>query len=413
MSDSPCQLADGVHLLRLPQLERLGAVLGRPAGDIREQAQQSDDAGTSSAEPEHRPGPETVQSLLGLNVLGRRKPLKILADLGKGRMSLFLVDPRGGRLVARRNRRELPVDCSTHALDADKNVAHRGAVLCRRRSQRDKRGGDRIPRPLECGGHLGSHAGGKRLPLETVLHLDLPLHRREADLIAPCLIGRRGEIQHLPGEERQDGNDENADDRRSDVRAHGTERVGTPSLEGSRRWPQSGTRLQRRLIEREPYEQICNAEDESRVTIDAATGVMEHRREERLPDRSLESAADRERAPSGKFGLKELAAGGANYIRTGGDDWSGEVIDAQLAYERSQEAAAAAHGLRCWLCLGISPTFRRARPEPPPVTEQLFASAGRRSLKDHPGLPAYKGIDEPRNPFRERLDPAGGSYPRL
>ena len=29
------------------------------------------------------------------------------------------------------------------------------------------------------------------------------------------------------------------------------------------------------------------------------------------------------------------------------------------------------------------------------------------TFKDHPGLGAYKGVDEPRNPFRgEELDPA-------
>jgi hypothetical protein len=110
-------------------------------------------------------------------------------------------------------------------------------------------------------------------------------------------------------------------------------------------------------------------------------------------------------APSGKEGLQELKAGGASFIRTGRADWSLPSIDAQIAAERQLEDAAATHGLHCWLWLGETPNLPT---QPGSANEQLLTRITG-AFKGHPGLGAYKGFDEPRNPFRgdNWIRPAG------
>jgi hypothetical protein len=101
-------------------------------------------------------------------------------------------------------------------------------------------------------------------------------------------------------------------------------------------------------------------------------------------------------APSGKEGLQELKAGGASFIRTGRDDWDLQSIDAQIAAEKQLEDAAAAHGLHCWLWLGETPNLPTTAGS---VKEQLLTRITA-AFKGHAALGAYKGFDEPRNPFR-------------
>jgi hypothetical protein len=100
-------------------------------------------------------------------------------------------------------------------------------------------------------------------------------------------------------------------------------------------------------------------------------------------------------APSGKEGLAELKDGGASFIRTGIAKWNLQSIDAQIAAERKLEDAAQANGLHCWLWLGETPNLpTQAGSE----NEQLLTRITS-EFKGHPALGAYKGIDEPRNPF--------------
>jgi hypothetical protein len=147
----------------------------------------------------------------------------------------------------------------------------------------------------------------------------------------------------------------------------------------------------------------------SRVTIDRATGVLVVDGAKVFPLGLSNPPPPGSKAPSGKDGLKELADGGASFIRTGSGRWSLAGIEEQLAAERAVEDAAAANGLHCWLYLGETPDLpERAPGQPASVNEQLLTRIVN-EFKGHPGLGAYKGMDEPRNPFRGEhwIRPAG------
>jgi hypothetical protein len=100
-------------------------------------------------------------------------------------------------------------------------------------------------------------------------------------------------------------------------------------------------------------------------------------------------------APNGRNGLAEVAGAGVNLIRTGRGDWSAQQLTAQIAAERTLLDALGAHGLHGWTWLGDLPNLP---PGPSPAQAQLSAVAD--GLQGHPALAAYKGVDEPRNPFR-------------
>ena len=144
----------------------------------------------------------------------------------------------------------------------------------------------------------------------------------------------------------------------------------------------------------------------SRVTIDGQTGVLQIDGEKVFPLGLSNPPPLGVKAPDGADALKELAGAGASFIRTGRGDWSLAAIDAQIAAERALEDAAAAHGLHCWLYLGDTPNLPASGP--PSANEQLLTKIVA-AFKAHPALGAYKGIDEPRNPFRGSnwIRPAG------
>ena len=101
-------------------------------------------------------------------------------------------------------------------------------------------------------------------------------------------------------------------------------------------------------------------------------------------------------APSGRNGLAEVAAAGVNLIRSGRGDWNAQQLDAQIAAERKLLDGLASHGLHGWSWLG---DLTNLPPGPSsPQAQQLAKLAD--SLQGHPALAAYKGVDEPRNPFR-------------
>jgi len=156
----------------------------------------------------------------------------------------------------------------------------------------------------------------------------------------------------------------------------------------------------------------------SRATIDRATGSLRLGGQKVFPLGLSNPPPVGGTTPAGKDAFQELAEGGASFIRTGHGDWTLGQLDKQLAAERSQLDAAAAHGLHCWLYLGDLPDLpaRTAASAQSAAREQML-SAIAAAFKDHPGLGAYKGVDEPRNPFRDDdwIRPAGlvRAYKRL
>src|SRR5262245_8724537 len=102
------------------------------------------------------------------------------------------------------------------------------------------------------------------------------------------------------------------------------------------------------------------------------------------------------KAPSGKDGLAEIAGAGVTMMRTGIGDWSQAGLTSQIAAERRLLDAAAAAGLKCWPWLGQVPNFAGSAAA---TNEQLLVKIVN-ALKAHPGLGAWKGFDEPRNPLR-------------
>ena len=86
-------------------------------------------------------------------------------------------------------------------------------------------------------------------------------------------------------------------------------------------------------------------------------------------------------------------------VRTGIANWSAGTIDQQLAAERERLDASAAHGLECWVWLG---TLTNLPPGAPSPQERLLTRVVE-GLRSHPALGAWKGQDEPRNPFNSAL----------
>jgi hypothetical protein len=111
------------------------------------------------------------------------------------------------------------------------------------------------------------------------------------------------------------------------------------------------------------------------------------------------------KAPNGRNGFAEVAAAGVTFIRTGRADWSAQQIGAQIATERALLDAAGAHGLHGWLWLGDLPNLPAGATSP----QAKLLSAVADGVQGHATLGAYKGIDEPRNPFRGAnwIRPAG------
>lgn len=95
-------------------------------------------------------------------------------------------------------------------------------------------------------------------------------------------------------------------------------------------------------------------------------------------------------------GFQAIADAGVTMIRTGRGDWSEATLDAQIAEERARLDAAAAHGLQCWVWLG---TLTNLSPGADGAALRRVVDG----LKDHRALGAWKGHDEPRNPFNAAL----------
>jgi hypothetical protein len=95
-------------------------------------------------------------------------------------------------------------------------------------------------------------------------------------------------------------------------------------------------------------------------------------------------------------GFQTVADAGVTMIRGGRADWNEATLDAQIADERALLDDAAAHGLKCWVWLGAL-TNLAAGAAGAPLRRVVEA------LRTHPALGAWKGQDEPRNPFNPAL----------
>ena len=147
----------------------------------------------------------------------------------------------------------------------------------------------------------------------------------------------------------------------------------------------------------------------ARVAIDPGTGALRIGGKSVFPIGVALPPPLGAKAPSGRNGMAELASAGVVFMRTGIPDWSGEFVEGQIARERQRHDAAARHGLYCWPWLGGLANLPARKPgQPPSQTEQLLTRVVN-ALKGHPALLAWKGVDEPRNPFRgeDWLRPAG------
>jgi hypothetical protein len=94
------------------------------------------------------------------------------------------------------------------------------------------------------------------------------------------------------------------------------------------------------------------------------------------------------KTPEGRSGLQELAAAGATFMRTGtqGEDWNTATLDR----EQQWLDAAARHGLYCWPFLRELASIGAKDAK----REALLRDVVNR-FKNHPGLLAWKGADEP------------------
>jgi hypothetical protein len=142
------------------------------------------------------------------------------------------------------------------------------------------------------------------------------------------------------------------------------------------------------------------------VAIDGETGALVVAGEKVFPIGLSNPPPPGSKTPAGRNGLEEVAANGVTFVRTGIQDWNAELLDGQIAAQRALHATAASHGLTCWLWLGTVADL--PPPGGPPANEQILTRLVT-AFSNDPALLAYKGVDEPRNPFRgdDWIRPAG------
>lgn len=93
------------------------------------------------------------------------------------------------------------------------------------------------------------------------------------------------------------------------------------------------------------------------------------------------------KTPSGKEAFAELADAGATFVRFGPDQpWS----DARFELEQKFEDAAARYGLHCWLNLREASSIKPGDARNEELLRKILIR-----FREHPGLGAYKGSDEP------------------
>jgi hypothetical protein len=91
-------------------------------------------------------------------------------------------------------------------------------------------------------------------------------------------------------------------------------------------------------------------------------------------------------------------------VRTGHNAWAPSEIQAQVAAERRTLDALHARGLQGWLWLGDLTNLPATSNSP---RARMLARVAD-GLQSHPGLAAWKGVDEPANPERPKPVPPAG-----
>jgi hypothetical protein len=134
------------------------------------------------------------------------------------------------------------------------------------------------------------------------------------------------------------------------------------------------------------------------VTIDGATGSLVVGGEKTFPIGLSNAPPVGSRTPAGRDGLEEVAVNGVSFVRTGIQGWSEEFADGQIAVQKQLHAEVSERGLACWLWLGDVPNL--PPPSGPPSPREALLTKLVTAFRNDPALLAYKGIDEPRNPFR-------------
>ncbi|MEO6437076.1 MAG: hypothetical protein ABIP55_15135 [Tepidisphaeraceae bacterium] len=94
--------------------------------------------------------------------------------------------------------------------------------------------------------------------------------------------------------------------------------------------------------------------------------------------------------PNGKNGIAELADAGATFLRTGIMGPNSRWDDEAIARETAWQAAAARNGMHCLVGLRYAGSVQDDKPENEAALRKVIAR-----FKDHPGMGAYYGIDEP------------------
>jgi hypothetical protein len=96
------------------------------------------------------------------------------------------------------------------------------------------------------------------------------------------------------------------------------------------------------------------------------------------------------RTPDGQNGIDELADAGATFLRTG--IWGGTSTWDEAAFERERawQDAAARNGMHCLVGLRNAGSISDEQPENEAALRRVIER-----FKDHPGMGAYYGVDEP------------------
>jgi hypothetical protein len=94
------------------------------------------------------------------------------------------------------------------------------------------------------------------------------------------------------------------------------------------------------------------------------------------------------KTPSGKNAIKELSDAGANFMRTGA--WGGDWDEKTIALEKKYENAAAKYGRYCLPYLRDLASIKPGQERQAKLLAEVV-----RTFRDHRGLGAWKGADEP------------------
>ncbi len=93
-----------------------------------------------------------------------------------------------------------------------------------------------------------------------------------------------------------------------------------------------------------------------------------------------------QKTPTGKNAYKEFSEAGINFLRTGQRDWDDQAIKDEKKYEDG----AARYGMHCVLYLGTLSAIK-----PGKTNDELMLKKVVTTFRHHPGLAAWKGVDEP------------------